>query len=121
MNEFVDAVLRDRQPWVDVAQALNMTVPGIVAHQSALKDGELLKIPQYSSTPKTARTSRPESSGEPKRGAAPTKRSSRCRVLYVLACLGALLTPTLRLNDFSRSGPLFCCRLLAGFRPLRYH
>jgi len=47
MNEFVDAVLRDRKPWVDVAQALNMTVAGIVAHQSALKDGELLKIPQY--------------------------------------------------------------------------
>lgn len=47
MSEFVDAVLRDRKPWVDVAQALNMTVGGIVAHQSALKDGELLKIPQY--------------------------------------------------------------------------
>ena len=47
MTEFVDAVLRDRNPWVDVAQALNMTVPGIVAHQSALKGGELLKIPQY--------------------------------------------------------------------------
>ncbi len=45
--EFVDAILRDRKPWVDVAQALNMTVAGIVAHQSALKDGELLKIPQY--------------------------------------------------------------------------
>jgi len=47
MSEFVDAILRDRKPWVDVAQALNMTVGGIVAHQSALKDGELLKIPQY--------------------------------------------------------------------------
>jgi predicted dehydrogenase len=46
-NEFVDAILRDRKPWVDVALALNMTVPGIVAHQSALKGGELLKIPQY--------------------------------------------------------------------------
>ena len=46
-NEFVDAILRDRKPWVDVAQALNMTVAGIVAHQSALNDGELLKIPQY--------------------------------------------------------------------------
>jgi len=32
---------------VDVAQALNMTVAGIVAHQSALRDGELMKIPQY--------------------------------------------------------------------------
>jgi hypothetical protein len=45
--EFVDAILRDRKPWVDIAQALNMTVAGIVAHQSAIKDGELLKIPQY--------------------------------------------------------------------------
>lgn len=47
MSDFVDAILRDRKPLVDVAQALNMTVPGIVAHQSALRDGELLKIPQY--------------------------------------------------------------------------
>jgi hypothetical protein len=47
MSEFVEAILRDRKPWVDVAQALNMTVAGIVAHQSALQDGELLKIPQY--------------------------------------------------------------------------
>jgi len=46
-SEFVDAILRDRKPLVDVAKALNMTVAGIVAHQSALKDGELLKIPQY--------------------------------------------------------------------------
>lgn len=29
------------------AVALNMTVSGVVAHQSALKNGELLKIPQY--------------------------------------------------------------------------
>lgn len=45
--EFIDAILRDRKPWIDVAQALNLTVAGIVAHESALKDGELLKIPQY--------------------------------------------------------------------------
>lgn len=47
MCEFVDALLRNRKPWVDVAQALNMTVAGIVAHESALKDGELMKIKQY--------------------------------------------------------------------------
>ena len=46
-SEFIDAILRDRKPWIDIAQSLNMTVGGIVAHQSALKDGELLKIPQY--------------------------------------------------------------------------
>jgi hypothetical protein len=44
---FVDAILRNRKPWVDVALALNLTVAGIVAHQSALKNGELMKIPQY--------------------------------------------------------------------------
>jgi predicted dehydrogenase len=48
-NEFVAAILEDRRPQVDIAAALNMTVSGIIAHQSALKDGELLKIPQYGS------------------------------------------------------------------------
>ena len=47
MNEFVMAILEDRQPLVDIAQSLNMTVAGIVSHQSALKDGELMKIPQF--------------------------------------------------------------------------
>jgi hypothetical protein len=46
-DEFVTAILLDRQPLVDIAMALNLTVSGIVAHQSALKGGELLKIPQY--------------------------------------------------------------------------
>lgn len=47
MNEFVAAILQNRTPLVDVSMALNLTVPGIVAHQSALKNGELLKIPQF--------------------------------------------------------------------------
>jgi predicted dehydrogenase len=47
MSEFVEAILLDRDPLVDVAQSLNMTVSGIVAHQSALKGGEVMKIPQY--------------------------------------------------------------------------
>ncbi len=47
MNEFVTAILENRDPLVDVALALNMTVAGIVAHQSALKGGEWMKIPQY--------------------------------------------------------------------------
>ena len=50
MNEFVTAILEDRKPMVDIVLALNMTVSGIVAHQSALKDGELMKMPQFTST-----------------------------------------------------------------------
>lgn len=46
-NEFVTAILEDRTPLVNVAWALNMTVAGIVAHESALKNGELLKISEY--------------------------------------------------------------------------
>jgi predicted dehydrogenase len=46
-EEFVRAILEDRQPLVDIATALNLTVAGIVAHQSALKGGEPLKIAQF--------------------------------------------------------------------------
>lgn len=45
--DFVDAVLRDRPPRVGIIDALNMTVPGYYAHLSAMKDGETMKIPQY--------------------------------------------------------------------------
>ena len=47
MNEFVSAAIQNRKPLVNIALALNLTVAGIVAHKSALKDGELMKIPQY--------------------------------------------------------------------------
>ena len=46
-HEFVMSILENRKPQVDIGQALNMTVAGVVAHQSAIKDGELMKIPQY--------------------------------------------------------------------------
>ena len=46
-DEFISAILQDRKPLCDVAQALNMTVAGIMAHRSAKRDGELLKIPQF--------------------------------------------------------------------------
>jgi predicted dehydrogenase len=47
MNDFVESILADRKPLVDVIAALNMTVAGVVAHASALKGGELMKIPQF--------------------------------------------------------------------------
>lgn len=46
-NEFITAILQDRKPLVDIVAALNLTVPGIIAHQSALRDGERMKIPQF--------------------------------------------------------------------------
>lgn len=46
-NDFIESILLDRQPIVDVSEALNMTMAGVIAHKSALKDGEWMKIPQY--------------------------------------------------------------------------
>jgi len=46
-HEFVDALVHARRPTVDVFEALAYTVPGIIAHESALKQGEQLKVPQF--------------------------------------------------------------------------
>lgn len=46
-HEFIDAVAHDRRPAIDVCEALAYTAPGIVAHESALRGGELMKIPSF--------------------------------------------------------------------------
>lgn len=46
-HEFIDAILHQRRPAVDIYEALAYTAPGIVAHQSALKGGERLKVPSF--------------------------------------------------------------------------
>jgi hypothetical protein len=48
--EFVNALLGDREPECGIYDALAMTVPGIVAHQSSLKGGEQLNVPQFDPT-----------------------------------------------------------------------
>ena len=50
-HEFVSAYMEDRHPAVDVWEAIAYTYPGIVAHQSALRDGETLKIKDYGKAP----------------------------------------------------------------------
>jgi predicted dehydrogenase len=46
-NEFIDSLINNRRPLVDIKEALAYTAPGIVAHQSALKDGEYMSIPDF--------------------------------------------------------------------------
>ena len=46
-HEFVSAIAEDRVPAVNVWEAIAYTAPGIVAHQSALRGGETLKIKDY--------------------------------------------------------------------------
>jgi len=46
-HEFIDALIKNRSPEVNIHEALAYTTPGIVAHQSALKNGECMKIPVF--------------------------------------------------------------------------
>lgn len=46
-HEFIDACINGRKPTVDIHEALAYTVPGIIAHESALKGGDSLTIPQF--------------------------------------------------------------------------
>lgn len=46
-HEFIDALVHERQPAINVYEALAYTVPGIVAHESSLKGGRQMKIPQF--------------------------------------------------------------------------
>lgn len=46
-HEFIDAIVSNRRPAVDLYEALAYTAPGIVAHDSALREGELMKIPSF--------------------------------------------------------------------------
>jgi predicted dehydrogenase len=47
-HEFLEALLQERLPTVNVHEAVAYTAPGIVAHQSALRGGENLAIPSFS-------------------------------------------------------------------------
>jgi len=46
-HEFIQSIVEKRKPAVDVYEALAYTAPGIVAHESALRKGETLKIPRF--------------------------------------------------------------------------
>ena len=46
-HEFIDAIIKNRTPEINVYEAIAYTAPGIVAHQSALKGGEFMKIPGF--------------------------------------------------------------------------
>lgn len=46
-HEFIAAIVEDREPTVNIREALAMTAPGIVADASARKNGEQMKVPSF--------------------------------------------------------------------------
>ena len=51
VNEFVRACVDRRMPAVNAWEAVRYVAAGVVAHKSALKDGELLKVPDWGDAP----------------------------------------------------------------------
>jgi predicted dehydrogenase len=47
VHEFVDSVANNRLPRTNVWQAVRYMLPGVMAHASALRDGERLEIPDF--------------------------------------------------------------------------
>jgi predicted dehydrogenase len=47
VNEFLNALAQDRDPWPNAPLSANWTCVGICAHQSALKGGEIVKLPEF--------------------------------------------------------------------------
>lgn len=46
-NEMIRAILDDRDPWPNATTAANWTCVGICAHESAMKGGELVRLPEF--------------------------------------------------------------------------
>jgi predicted dehydrogenase len=49
-HEFVRALVEDRDPYPNAVQSANWTCVGICAHQSALKGGEIVRLPDFTLT-----------------------------------------------------------------------
>lgn len=50
VNEFVRSIVERRAPLIDARRAATWTAPGIGAHQSAMRGGEQVAVPDYTSS-----------------------------------------------------------------------
>lgn len=51
VHEFVDAIASGRQPAINVYEAVRYMAAGVMAHKSALRDGEILPVPDWGDAP----------------------------------------------------------------------
>jgi predicted dehydrogenase len=47
VHEFVSALIEDRDPFPNAVQSANYTCVGICAHESAMKGGEIVRLPEF--------------------------------------------------------------------------
>ncbi len=51
VHEFVSAIAEGRMPAINAWEAARYMAMGVMAHKSALKDGELLPVPDWGDAP----------------------------------------------------------------------
>ncbi len=51
VHEFISAVAEDRMPAINAWEAVRYMAPGVIAHRSARRDGEILPIPDWGDAP----------------------------------------------------------------------
>ena len=47
VKDFISCIAENRKPDLDVDFAIQMSIPGIIAHQSAVQGGMPVEIPQF--------------------------------------------------------------------------
>ena len=47
VNEFISSIVEDRDPFPNAVQSANWTCTGICAHDSALRGGEIVRLPEW--------------------------------------------------------------------------
>jgi hypothetical protein len=55
VHDFVTACVTGRHPPTDVWQAARYLVPGLIAHESAKRGGQLMDVPDFGDRPKAVR------------------------------------------------------------------
>ena len=50
VNEFISALMEDRDPYPDAVLSANITCAGILSHKSAMKGGERIPLPDFTLT-----------------------------------------------------------------------
>jgi predicted dehydrogenase len=53
-HEFLMSIIEDRDPFPNAPQSANWTSVGILAHESALKGGELIRVPDFANAASTS-------------------------------------------------------------------
>lgn len=51
VHEFIEAISQERMPAINAWEAARYLAPGIMAHKSALKEGEWLEVPDWGNAP----------------------------------------------------------------------